>query len=82
MVTLAKMDADIMISEKNKDKNLKYEYKVNTNILISKLKNSLVSMLLGENPRKRSKLFKKTMKEISNNIVPIGPGRSNARRMT
>jgi hypothetical protein len=82
MVTLAKMDADIMINEKNKDKNLKYEYKVNTNIIIGKLKNSLVSMLLEENPRKRSKLFKKTMKEISNNIIPIRPGRSNVRRMT
>jgi hypothetical protein len=82
MVTLAKMDADIMISEKNKGKNLKYEYKVNTNILIGKLKNSLVYMLLEENPRKRSKLLKKTIKEISNNIIPIRPGRKNHRRMT
>ena len=82
MATLVKMDADVLINEKNKDKDLKYEYKVNTNILIGKLKNSLVSMLLEENPRKRSKLLEKTIKRISDNIVPIRPERSNPRRMT
>lgn len=82
MVTLAKMDADIMINEKNKGKDLKYEYKVNTNILIGKLKNSLVYMLLEENPRKRSKILKKIMKAVSSNIIPIRPGRSFVRRMT
>jgi hypothetical protein len=54
MVALAKMDANAIINEKNKSKNLKYEYKVNTNILVGKLKNSLVSMLLEKNSRKRS----------------------------
>jgi hypothetical protein len=82
MVALAKMDANAIINEKNKDKDLKYEYKVNTNILIGKLKNSLVSMLLEKSSRKRSKLLKKIMKEISRNIIPIRPGRSNRRRMT
>jgi predicted RNA binding protein YcfA (HicA-like mRNA interferase family) len=82
MVTLAKMDAEVMISEKNKGKNLKYEYKVNTNILIGKLKTSLVYMLLEEKPRKRSKLLRKIISEISNNIIPIRPGRRNLRRMT
>jgi len=82
MVTLAKMDADIIIKEKNKGKDLKYEYKVNTNILIGKLKNSLVYMLLEENPRKRSKILKKIMKEVSRNMIPIRPGRSFVRRMT
>jgi hypothetical protein len=82
MVALAKMDANAIILEKNKDKNLKYEYKVNTNILIGKLKNSLVSMLLEHRPRKRSKILKKILKEISRNIIPIRPGRKFARRMT
>jgi hypothetical protein len=82
MVSLAKMDADPLIKEENSDKNLKYEYKVNTNILIGKLKNSLVLMLLEKSPRKRSKMLKKIMKEISNNIIPIRPGRSYERRMT
>jgi hypothetical protein len=82
IVALAKMDANAIINEKNKDKNLKYEYKVNTNILIGKLKNSLVSMLLEKSSRKRSKLLKKIMKQISRNIIPIRSGRSNRRRMT
>lgn len=82
MVSLAKMDANAMIEKENKDKNLKYEYKVNTNILIGKLKNSLVLMLLETKPRKRSKILKKIMKEISDNTIPIRPGRSFERRMT
>lgn len=82
MVSLAKMDANLIIEEENKDKKLKYEYKVNTNILIGKLKNSLVLMLLQKNPRKRSKMLEKIMKEISRNIIPIRPGRSYVRRMT
>jgi len=82
MVSLAKMDANAIINEENKDKDLKYEYKVNTNILIGKLKNSLVYMLLEESPRKRSKVLKQIMKEISNNIIPIRPGRKFERRMT
>ena len=82
MVALAKMDANAIIVEQNKDKNLKYEYTVNTNILIGKLKNSLVSMLLEERPRKRSKILNMIMKEISRNIIPIRPGRSFKRRMT
>ena len=82
MVALAKMDANAIIIEKNKGKTLKYEYKVNTNILIGKLKNSLVSMILEDRPRKRSKILNKIMDEISRNIIPIRPGRHFVRRMT
>jgi hypothetical protein len=82
MVSLAKMDANAIIMKKNNDKDLKYEYKVNTNILIGKLKNSLVSMLLEQRPRKRSKILNKIMKEISRNIIPIRPERKFPRRMT
>lgn len=39
-------------------------------------------MLLEKSSRKRSKLLKKIMKEISRNIIPIRPGRTLARRMT
>ena len=82
MVSLAKMDANVIIQRENKDKNLKYECKVNTNILIGKLKNSLVYMLLEDSSRKRSRILDKIMKEISRNIIPIRPGRSFIRRMT
>ncbi|HCQ90662.1 MAG TPA: IS4/IS5 family transposase, partial [Clostridium sp.] len=46
IVSLTKMNANAIIKEEPNEKNLKYEYKVNTNIIIGKLKNSLVIMLL------------------------------------
>jgi IS4 transposase len=82
MVSLAKMDANAIIEENNDGKNLKHEYKVNTNILIGKLKNSLVIMLLEKSSRKRSKILNKIMGEISRNIIPIRPNRQYPRRMT
>lgn len=81
MVSLAKMDATAMINEENKDKYLKYQYKVNTNILIG-MKNSLVLMLLEKSSWKRSRMLKKIMEEISKNIIPIRPERNYPRRMT
>lgn len=80
MVALAKNEANEKIAQTNEDKNLKYEYQVNTNILIGKLKDSLVLMLLEDNPEKRDVMFQRIMKEISRNIEPIRPGRSNIRR--
>ena len=82
MVALAKKDANKIIDEENKDKNLKYEYKVNANILIGKLKDSLILMLLEKRPRKRSKMLKNIIAEISRNTIPIRENRSYKRRMT
>jgi hypothetical protein len=76
MAALAKHEADEKITHKNAGKNLKYSYKVNMNILIGKLKDSMVLMLLEDSPRKRTKMFKAIMAEISRNIIPIRPGRS------
>lgn len=80
MVSLAKAEANEVIQTKNEEKTLKHEQKVNTNILIGKLKNSLVSMMLEENPVKRSEMYFKIMNEVYRNVVPIRPGRSNARK--
>lgn len=76
MAALAKHEADEKITRKNAGKGLKYDYKVNMNILIGKLKDSMVLMLLEDSPRKRTKMFKVIMAEISRNIIPIRPGRS------
>jgi hypothetical protein len=81
MVALAKNEANEEIKEADQDKNLKYEYKVNTNILIGKLKDSLVLMLLEDDPEQRNAMFHAIMDEISQNKVPIRPERSNIRRM-
>lgn len=79
MVALAKKDAEPIIREINEGKNLKYDYKVNTNILVGKLKDSLVAMMLITSPRKRSKMLRKIIKEISRNVIPIRPGRTKPR---
>lgn len=80
MAALAKKDANIKIEAENSKKNLKYEYKVNTNILIGKLKDSLILMMLEERPRKRSKMLRQIISELSRNIIPIRPERKFERK--
>ena len=81
MVALAKNEANEKIAKNNEDKNLKYEYKVNTNILIGKLKDSMVLMLLEDNSEKRKAMLDRIMEQISKNMVPIRPGRIKPRNM-
>jgi len=69
------------LHQNNEYKSLKYEYKVNTNILIGKLKDSMVLMLLEDNLGKRHAMFQSLMQEITKNMVPIRPGRSKVRKM-
>lgn len=82
MAAIARAEANYKVMKKNKGKNLKFEYKVNTNVLVGKLKDSLVLMLLENNPIKRTLKLNKVMKEISRNVVPIRPNRSNPRKAT
>lgn len=81
LVSIAKAEADQTIEEKNRGKGLKYEYKVNTNILIGKLKDNLILILLEKSSRKRTKMLARIKNEISRNYVPIRPGRKKPRRM-
>jgi len=81
MVALVKNEANEKIAENNEDKDLKYEYEVNTNILIGKLKDSMVLMLLEDDSKKRNSMYHRIMQEISKNMVPIRPGRSEIRNM-
>lgn len=81
MVALLKHEANEKITQENEGKPLKYVYQVNTNILIGKLKNSLIRMLLEDHPNKREAIFYGIMQEISRNKVPIRPGRSYPRNM-
>lgn len=80
MIALAKQEANEKIAQNNEQKNLKYEYKVNTNILIGKFKDSLVVMFLEDDNQKRTAIFQRLMNEISRNVIPIRPDRSNLRR--
>lgn len=80
MATLAKNEADAKINQRNTKKGLKYGYKVNMNLLIGTLKDSLVRMMIEDNPRKRTKMFNNIMTAISRNVIPIRPDRNNVRK--
>lgn len=80
MAAIAKNEANEKVAHNHKDKDLKYDYKVNLNILIGKLKDNLVLVLLEDDPGKRTYMFEKVMEELSRNVVPIRPGRSNLRK--
>lgn len=80
MAALLKSEANDELNNINSEKNLKYQYKVNTNILIGKLKDKLILMILEDDGAKRGKMYESIMLELMKNIVPIRPGRRNARK--
>ena len=80
MVALAKKDANQVIEEEYKEKWLKYEYKVNTNVLIGKLKDTLITMISTNNPWKRSRMLKHIEEEIERNVIPVRPDRKFERK--
>lgn len=79
MVALVKNEANEIIAQEDEGKDLKHDYQANTNILIGKLKNSMVQMLLENQPDRREAMFYQIMQEIAQNKVPIRPGRSFTR---
>ena len=73
MVASAKKDANQVIKEEYKEKGLKYEYKVNTNVLIGKLKDTLITMISTNSSWKRSRILKHIEEEIERNVIPVRP---------
>jgi hypothetical protein len=78
MMALAKSEANEKVKEEKKD--LKYEYKVNMNILISKIRQILIKCLLTDDTIMRNKIFDQAMSSITKNLVPIRPNRSFPRK--
>ena len=76
MASLVKQEADEIITKEQEGMDLKYEYKVNTNLLIGKLKHQLIGIILEKSTRRRKKLYKQLLNEIKRNRTPIRPGRS------
>lgn len=81
MAAIAKAEANQDVLQANEGKELKYEYKVNTNILIGKLRDSFVMALLQDDANKRKKMVDKILIEIQKNTIPIRPDRSYERNM-
>jgi hypothetical protein len=78
LMAIAKVEAN-KNAESNKE-GLKYEYKVNMNILISKMSRTLIECFYEDDLEKRTSLFDQAMKNITRNLVPIRPNRSFPRR--
>jgi len=78
IMAIAKMQAD----EKPEaiKSGLKYEYKVNMNILISKATKMLIECFYEDSAEKRGEMYERTMEIILKNLVPIRPNRSFPRR--
>lgn len=75
MASLVKQEADEIITKEHKGKDLKYDYKANNNLLIGKLKNTLITLIFGNSTRIRNKLYKKLLDGIQRCRIPIRPGR-------
>jgi hypothetical protein len=82
MVALAKNEANEEIAQEHESKNLKHKYQVNTNMLIGKLKDTMILLILEDHPEKRHAIFRRIMQEILRNKVPVRPGRSYIRKMS
>jgi len=75
IVSISKLATDEEIKVLNKDKELKYEYQTNENVLIGKLKDKFVLALLIDNKRKRTRIINKILEEAMKNRSPIKPDR-------
>jgi len=79
MIELARKDSDEIAKVERENKETKYEYRTNLNILIGSLKDKLIMMYLEESPRKRNKIYKEIMQKVSRSSIPIRPNRQNPR---
>lgn len=56
-------------------KQLKYDYKINNNILIGKLKDKLIWLLLEKNDVRRESMYNDFLQEVQRNVIPIRKNR-------
>ena len=75
-----KHTANAELQEKHKDKNLKYEYKPNINILAGWLKNILIAMIFADTNEERRKLYDIIIEKAEKNLVAIKPNRTYERK--
>ena len=61
------------VVEDNKKENLKYEYKVNMNILVGTFREYMIKIAVEEDDDKRRQMYTYMLDEIVSNLVPIRP---------
>ena len=72
-----KRDAE---EEMNKNPKLKYDYKLNMNILAGIFKKRFIDVVLAPTKEEASERYMKMINEIRKHVVPIKPGRSFERK--
>jgi hypothetical protein len=82
MAALVKAAATEQILEKNKVKDLKYEYRANTNLVIGKLKDKLIKMMLEPTLEKREIIFERIVSRLARCAVPVRNDRTAQRNKT
>lgn len=75
-----KNENTIRIQKKQLNKNLKYKYKVNINILAGWLKNILIAVMFTEDEKEQEKLYNIIVEKAEKNLVAIKPNRKNIRK--
>lgn len=68
------------IQEKHLDKNLKYKYKVNINILAGWLKNILIAVMFTDDGNEKEELYNIIVEKAEKNLIAIKPNRTNIRK--
>ena len=79
IASISEQEEEESLREKNSKEDLKHEYKINKNILVGKLKNTLIEMLLEEDDEKKAKIYERFVEEIKRNVVPVIPDRNVGR---
>ena len=81
MASLMEQEAEEALQKKNKDKTLKYEtYKINTNLLVGKMKNRFIEIILEEDNEEKDRMYQRFIEDLQRNFVPIIPGRTFTRK--
>lgn len=75
-----KHEANEKIQKKQKNKNLKYEYKPNINLLAGWLKNILIAIIFVNSKKKKRELYDIILEKAEKNLVAINPNRSYERK--
>lgn len=70
-----------ILKEKQKDKKLKLEYKINENIAVGLFKNELIRILLIEDDKESNKQYEELMNEMTNYTTAIRKGRPSQPRL-
>lgn len=79
MIEDLKNDANSEL-EVNRTKILKYDYKVNINVLVGTFREYMIKIAIEDRPDERKLLYEYMLEEIVENLIPIRPGRSFERK--